>query len=553
MRVSPVVVLSLLAANDVGAVDPFNWQPCPDNKKDPLLQCGYLTVPLDYANNVAANHTIDIAVRRYRTKFPSPQGTIIINPGGPGNAGTPMATASYVALTGGQYDVLGFDPRGVGLSHPIACTKNGFTGAQEAARLAAKSVPFDVDSSETSVSRFGAEFNVKVQRCHVYDGDLLPYLSTALVARDMDAIRAALGESVLHFLGYSYGSLLGATYANLFPDRVGRMALDSVLDPTEYTGSPRWIPRTLVDIDQVFEGFASTCEAAGPKQCPLAAIVANGTSVASAVRNFLAEASDTPLILPAVNDFALLSGADIRTTLFGYMYSPSTWPQAAKYLAQLMQGKAMANPIVDACPKQPSTYRGVNMEFAMYAANDGDSVNFDDQDWTRLFRKAKDVSSLFGPIWVASRLAMKYWTTRPVERYDGPWDASLRQPVLLLQNQVDPITPLRGAEHLADLMGKNAVLVTRDGYGHTTINLPSNCMQSLLIAFFNDGTYPDANTNCAVDAQPFSAHAVENATAPAILTRDVGASSGKHNAGVDPIQAAREAAATLLSDTLAGF
>ncbi|KAF0709570.1 hypothetical protein As57867_005856, partial [Aphanomyces stellatus] len=295
------------------AADPFNWKPCAD-KADPQLQCGSLTVPLNHLHPTK-NQTIDLAVRRYRTNSTTPKGTIVMNPGGPGASGMYLASAKSVTLTGGHYDVLVFDPRGVGASRPIKCSKNGVTAAVEAARLASLTVPYDTDSSPTSMDRYAAEVKAQVRRCEKYDGDYLPYLSTAFVARDMDAIRNALGEPVLNFYGMSYGTFLGITYANLFPSRVGRIALDSVLDPTAYTGpTPDLMLSSATGIDPTLEGFAAACEAVGPSQCALAEPKGKPCGyVLTKIQSLFDATNETPLVVPnGDDDISVLTGTAIR-------------------------------------------------------------------------------------------------------------------------------------------------------------------------------------------------------------------------------------------------
>ncbi|KAF0693821.1 Aste57867_15241 [Aphanomyces stellatus] len=485
-----------LAAND-----PFKWHPCPGTR-DPQLDCGALTVPLDHLN---PNQTIDIAVRRYRTTSLTPKGTIVFCPGGPGNTGVEAAGPKLLHSTGGQHHVVAFDPRGVGASRPVKCTKNGFTGHQEAARLAAKDIPFDTDTSDTSLGRYGAEVQAQVRRCEKYDGAYLKTLSTAYVARDLEAIRVALGADELHYFAYSYGTAVGATYANMFPTRVGKFVLDSVVDPALYTGrTGETIMNYLVDAEAVFEGFAASCQAAGALKCPLAAFATPEASVSTVVRSFLTNLDDAPRVVASTSDdFGILSGANTRRLLGGAMYNPSTWPQVSQYLAALIAGQLPADGVPEVCLPS-SSKRDAGMAGLVYIANDGDNHDGYVVDWDAAFLQSKAISPLAGPLWMANYLGLKYWTTTPTERYDGPWNQKLKHRVLLLNNQVDPVTPLAGAHHLAALMGdENAILVTRDGFGHCTDNLPSRCMHDIVASFFNDAKYPPQDTNCVVDTEPF--------------------------------------------------
>ncbi|ETV74001.1 hypothetical protein H257_11309 [Aphanomyces astaci] len=479
----------------LAAQDPFNWQPCPDTN-DTRVQCGFLKVPLNHLDP-SPDQTIDIAVRRFRVPNAT-KGTILLNPGGPGIPGMPWATGRVAWYLGGQHDVLGFDPRGVGKSRPARCTKNGYTATTEWPKQ--RHLPFDSPTAETSLGRFGAPLKAIVRRCEMYDGDYVKYLSTSFVARDMDLIRAALNESVVNYYGRSYGTVLGATYVNMFPHRVGRVVFESVLDPTVYTGpSSGMLATSTVDADETFDAFANTCEAAGPANCPLA----SEPHVGKRIREFLAKTEETPVIAPtaAGDDFTVVMASEIRDKILFDLYKPEKWLGLARYLNDLLRGQYVSDPVRETCPVTNSSYLGMYMEFPIYIANDGDLERA--QDWNCALREAKQNSPLFGMQFAFYALPAMYWKIRPVERYSGPWNVQLPQPILILQNKIDPVTPLRGARALARLMGSNAVLVTRDGYGHGINRMRSSCIFNAITAFFNNATYPKHNSNCKVDAGPF--------------------------------------------------
>ncbi|RHY59200.1 hypothetical protein DYB34_011429 [Aphanomyces astaci] len=484
-----------LAVAALAAQDPFNWQPCPDTN-DTRVQCGFLKVPLNHLDP-SPDQTIDIAVRRFRVPNAT-KGTILLNSGGPGRPGMFLATENVAWYLGGQHDVLGFDPRGVGKSRPARCTKNDYTATTEWPKVS--SAPFDLPTAGTSLGQFGASLEAVVRRCEMYDGDYIKHLSTSFVARDMDLIRAALNESVVNYYGKSYGTALGATYVNMFPHRVGRIVFESVLDPTVYTGpSSGLVATSTVDADETFDSFANACEAVGQANCPLA----SEPQVGRRVREFLAKTEETPFIAPtaAGDDFSVVTAAQILGNILFELYEPGKWLGLARYLHDLLTDQYVSDPEPDTCPVTNPSYLGMNMEFPIYIANDGELKGA--QDWFRAIREAKKNSPLFGMQFAYEALPAMYWKIRPVERYSGPWNVQLRQPVLILQNKIDPVTPLRGAQALARLMGCNAVLVTRDGYGHGIRNTPTTCIFNAIAAFFNNATYPKHNSNCKVDAGPF--------------------------------------------------
>ncbi|CAK4892869.1 unnamed protein product [Aphanomyces euteiches] len=416
----------------------------------PADECGRLAVPLDHLDpsNPA---TIEIALQRYRTTLPS-KGTILVNPGGPGSSGLSLARPEFLVLTGGEYDILGFDPRGVGASQAALCTQTVYTGIQDARSLKAKPVPFEEPGGETSIDRYAVDYALQVKRCERFDGKLLKYLSTSYVARDMDAIRAALGEQVLHYYGISYGTFLGLTYVNMFPDRVGRIVIDSALDPQLYLGpTPALMSKSATAQDAVFEGFCKACEAAGAQFCPLAT---ESLSVSQRLRSFFKQVAAMPLILSAGDDWTSISSQEIRQQVFDSMEAPSRWPQLADLLQSYLNGTATSPARPASCQAEATTlYSGEDVEWGIYVANDGDNSATTAQDWEDHLKLIQMISPLFGGAWFVQALFAKFWTIRPVERYVGPWNNTLRSRILILNNEKDPETQLEGAQAVAAALG----------------------------------------------------------------------------------------------------
>ncbi|KDO21823.1 hypothetical protein SPRG_12640 [Saprolegnia parasitica CBS 223.65] len=434
-------VLTLAAAS----TDPFHWGPCAGNP-DLRTQCGYLTVPLDHLN--ATNEaTIDIVVQRYQSTAAKPLGTILLNPGGPGASGTALGSPVATFLTGGHV------------------------------------------------------YDQAMARCRHYDGDYLPYLSTAFVARDMDLIRAALGQDHMHYFGFSYGTVLGATYANLFPHRVGRFVIDSVVDATKYSiASASFWAATIASIEDVLDGFAAECEAAGPLVCPLAG---HGTPLGPRLRSFIQ--NFTPKVVRGGYDVVQFTSTDLYTLLLGPMYQPAMWPKLAIDLHQLMQGTYMAPPASDVCPSQLEA-RDLGLNGIPFMGNDIDPTTNTAQSWADGLRAAQKISPIFGGPWLGTLMLIKYWKTTPIERFAGPWNKTLANKILILNNVHDPVTPLVAAEHMHNVFGaNNSVLVVREGYGHiASTSQPSACIHGLVTAYFSHGVLP-TTTFCKVDRGPFAA------------------------------------------------
>ncbi|KAI9319583.1 alpha/beta hydrolase fold-domain-containing protein [Obelidium mucronatum] len=239
----PAFLLSLSSALTVLASEsPFNWTSCP-GKDEVNWKCGRLPVPLDYSNSTF-DKKIDIAISVYKAQVLPSLGTIHFNFGGPGAPGKAilLEIAEYMSfLTGGRYDILGFDPRGVGESSPIVCYKSALHHAYVSAQSAILTAPFASGSTTSLAAK-----------------DILPFLGTTYIARDMDAIRKALGDQVLNYYGFSYGTTLGTVYANMFPKNVGRLIIDGVMNVIGYMTGPLF---EMNDDMADLEALVGTCMA----------------------------------------------------------------------------------------------------------------------------------------------------------------------------------------------------------------------------------------------------------------------------------------------------
>nr|AIG55645.1 secreted protein [Thraustotheca clavata] len=500
MVVNSIAILSILAV--AVADDPFHWGPC-KGQIDLRYECGALTVPLNHLNpNNSA--TIDIAVQRYRSSSPNPLGTILLNPGGPGGPGTVLAQPAFIALTGGEYHVLGFDPRGIGKSKAIRCSKDEFTAWKETQLLRHVDLPFERNLSTSEFEALASNYEPLVERCKHYEGDYLKYLSTAFVARDMDLIREALKQDLMHYMGFSYGTVLGATYANMFPHRVGRFIIDSVVDATKYTGSiPGFWSSCIDNMDDVFDGFAFECESAGPLLCPLAEGSTPRPYLAHKLKLFLDQVELKPLIVQGGNDLVRITSSAIRGQIFQALYSPTSWPVLAYSLSQMMNGTYEAPSTADVCPIDGAG-RDMSLGGLPYMGNDGELESNTLENWVDGFHHAKNSSAYLGGVWIANLVFTKFWSTTPIERFTGPWNHTFSNKVLILSNVHDPVTPLHSAQHMHEIFGSNnSILVVREGYGHgASVSQPSTCMHKIVTDYFTNGVYP-TTTYCKVDYKPF--------------------------------------------------
>ncbi|MBE1498192.1 pimeloyl-ACP methyl ester carboxylesterase [Amycolatopsis lexingtonensis] len=446
----------------------LDWGPCPAGAfPTPDLQCTTMKVPLDYRD--PGGRTIDIAVSRLPSKNPAKRrGVLLTNPGGPGGGGLDYPQLLKLVRMPqdvlDSYDIIGFDPRGVAHSTPVTCDL-------KPEQIAVGNLPYA--NGPADVVKQAALAKQEAKQCaEAKTGSLLPYVTTANTARDMDRIRAALGEAKVSYLGASYGTYLGAVYTTLFPERSDRFVLDSSLGPGGY------------DIDAM-HGFARGMEDRFPDFAKFAAAHPEyglGTTPARVTAKFHE--------LAARLDRAPVEGVDgsvFRGLTFEGLYSTDLAPLAVNWQA-LDQGRPPAPPV------EPVT--GVeNLLASRFAVICGDSA------WPRSIASYQvDVAvarvryPLIGA-GAANIAACAYWAppAEPRVRITGHGPAN----VLMVQNQRDPGTPLSGARKLRAAFGERARMITIDQGGHGAyLFTPSKCGNSLVTAFLVSGQRP-ADTFCA--------------------------------------------------------
>ncbi|KAL1733011.1 Alpha/Beta hydrolase protein [Schizophyllum commune] len=312
---------------------------------DPLnITCGFFEVPLDYADGSIG--TAKLAVARYPAQGER-KGTVFVNPGGPGGSGVEFVLGygpDLSTMVGGGYDVVSWDPRGVGHTEPGApeCLSDDewtalFSGTLETQGLDIKGNLTDGDQVEqfdSHVDEMEAKYQTLGQKC-AESSATLPYLGTAAAARDMVALADYLDPDIqeINYWGFSYGSMLGFVFVNMFPDRVGHVVLDGCMNPLLYANKPttEYYPNDVVDADEAFAGFATACALAGPGSCSLAK---NGTDASEDIKERVKGMLDLAHTLAA-------SGADLsstmtsgqaRTYLFEALAEPTSWASLAAYL-----------------------------------------------------------------------------------------------------------------------------------------------------------------------------------------------------------------------------
>ncbi|MFD8694856.1 alpha/beta hydrolase [Kitasatospora purpeofusca] len=450
----------------------LDWGPCPKEAESPLLECTTLDVPLDYRD--PDGRRIEIAVSRMASKDPAKRrGVLLTNPGGPGAAGlgypAALAAAGLPKDVLDSYDLIGFDPRGVGRSTPVTCDLTPWQqqrGSFPPYAHTAADVAREADNART----------VARQCAGSATGWMLPHTTTANTARDMDRIRAALGESKASYFGTSYGSYLGAAYAAMFPERGDRILLDSNLGPGGYDLEAfRRLGRGTEDRFPDFAEFAAARPRYGLGATP---------QQVTAKFHELADRLDARPV-------GGMDGTLFRGMTFDRLYFEVLMPVLAEAWQALDRGEPVP-------PPPPSE----NLLAARLHVICGDS------HWptkVEVYQRNAAIDRVRYPLVGGSTGSIGPCAFWPRERTEPPVRIDDRGPsnVLMVQNERDPGTPLVGAEELRRALGWRAQLVTADQGGHGVYPFGRNtCVNDAATVFLTTGRRPANDFACAAEARP---------------------------------------------------
>jgi pimeloyl-ACP methyl ester carboxylesterase len=480
------------AVQDVGGG--IDWGPC--DPAGPRLQCARVRVPLDWDR--PHGRMISLSVIRHLASKPERRiGSMFINPGGPGESGVELVRDGFADLDawgGGRFDVVGWDPRGTNASTPVRCFPDE---AAEARFWRGARVPTTPAASE----RYAHRTVALARRCGRISGWLLPHISTADTARDLDHLRGLVGDRKLTYFGMSYGSFLGETYANMFPGRVRAMLLDAVVDPSGWVESAEGRnANTVAPSVDVLDRFLALCEKAGPKRCALAG---GRRTAAERVDRLFARVRRAPIPAPHADPPGRLTYGDLLLTTFTPLRDPSQWPQYAEQLAAAVKGDGSA--LVDAARqvRTPSVLTKASTISDGIQCLDGPARK-PISAWPTVIGHLTEVGPLWGPIlgWWQWAPCAADWPARSTDRYAGPWNRETKNPILLINNRHDPSTGYRNAQRAERLLG-NAVLLTNNGYGHPTFQDPSECIDRWRVRYLVQLNTPPRGTVCRPDRRPF--------------------------------------------------
>ncbi|KAJ5187880.1 hypothetical protein N7449_010874 [Penicillium cf. viridicatum] len=545
------------------------------------FQCARLEVPMDYQRTDGKGRTFALAVVRLPAKVPvtDPRygGAVLINPGGPGGPGTMQAFVAGRDLqliidaeadpketgeeSGNKYfDIIGFDPRGVGsTTPPVMCFPDPVSQRNWGLQVSAEGM---LGSGPDSLQRNWQRTQALNLGCSVFDMSslgadepMMSYINTPLVAQDMltiierhgewrekegqraqiahnnchglDEANAILkrtqwhrGKEPLLYWGRSYGTLLGTTFASLFPERVTRVVLDGVVDMIKYyqgTG-----PNVVADADAIFDRFGQYCNEAGPVVCPF--YVEGGPDAIRAAYWQLEQHilnSSIPVMASVERGPEVVTWTDIKDIQRVAIYQPLlAFPVLADRMTELAKGNAV--PMADfkhgshfgACPSNKCSLAGPwspecatsqdNMLYAMAAIMCSDAeylttrnIEQFQTDWSSLLA---DSASL-GDYWAQLQLSCVGWKAKAKYPFAGPWGAATAHPMLFVSNTLDPVTPLHSAQHMSQIFPGSGLL-QQESEGHTTLTAPSICVAKAIRHYFQTGTLPVVGTLCQADLKP---------------------------------------------------
>jgi len=466
------------------------WKNCTGSNKK--ARCGFIQVPLNWAKPSAG--AIKIAVAINPTKDPQNSPYLLMNPGGPGGSGRDWITEHIDSLgtanLRSNYNIVGFDPRGVGASSAVKCynTKDMKAFLYDPSPYEWGSAQ-DIEFSKSAIKDFGAA-------CLKNTGDLLGHVDTSSAARDMDVIRAVLGSKKLNYLGFSYGTLLGATYAALYPTKVGQFVLDGVVDPT--TTPEEDSINQLIGFQSAMRAYLADCIRVD-LSCPFAGLTVDqsmqkiGTDFLSPLEKNSITTSEKGRELSAGSGF---------TGMIAALYSKDSWQYLTAAFKEVFNKKKQDGRIFLLLADSYNTYNDDTNKFetneneAFKAINCLDSRESEKlSDMLAQNAKAMQVSPVFGKYWQYGGLACHAW---PFSVVPGPKDYSAKKaPTMLVVGTTnDPATPYKQAVNFAHKVLSHGWLLTYEGEGHTAYGSSNACIANTVDDFLIKNKLPSKEKTC---------------------------------------------------------
>lgn len=566
----------------------FNWHTSPAHKHlqyEPCysslgdFQCARLELPLDYWNGTT-NGTLSLAVIRKPAAVPitDPRyaGPLIVNPGGPGGSGVGYVVEAWRSLrhsvdspslddpNGKFFDIMSFDPRGVGFSTPnVRCFADPGLDQGWQLRVMEEGI---LGASDATFGRLWSMAVARAKSCSLplEDGkDIKPYVTTAHAARDMlelveqhgrwreievtrilshgehgchsfsnklvsqtsilDTLKYKPHEEKILYSGGSYGTYLGLTFAAMFPGRIHRLRVDGLVDADDYR-KVLWTDN-LRDTEKEMHQFYYHCARAGYPACSLANSTGETTAagVEARVQNITNSLINDPLPVIGPNP-EVITYSDAKHLIFAGLYSPIvSFPIIANLLSGVEQGNGtlfaellrpyheLTCPVSSETAGETHSKASYDMATGVMASDATVAIacaDGDDQSWmtkeqySQYWKDLAELSPTIGPMWAMFRIYCIHYTARPAYRFTAPFEANTSHPILLIGNTADPVTPLKNAFKMSKGY-PGSVVLTQNSTGHTSGNVYSSCTVDHIRTYFQTGQLPKEGTVCEPDEMPF--------------------------------------------------
>ncbi|KAJ8111546.1 hypothetical protein OPT61_g5881 [Boeremia exigua] len=538
------------------------------------FECAKLALPLDYFNGTFPDEKISVAIAKLPAKVavddPRYGGPILLNPGGPGGPGALFAlsiarslqwvvdAASDPALTEEDarfFDIIGFDPRGIGETQPAATCISDLAAAWS--WKLRESEAGILGSSDAALGRLWSMTHAFGSSCRLALGgndvpDIKRYMTTASVARDMleiverhaeyNALLAAKemhnngrgssrpnnirplytpGKAKLQYWGFSYGTFLGSTFASMFPDRIDRAVLDGVVNEWDYNHSLG--NGSLIDNKKAMDSFYSYCLNSGLKNCPLAKHATTTAEIKERTEKIVNSLYHNPLILDSNEGPEVVTYSDIKSIIFSSIYQPQiTFEILGNLLSQLEAGEGDLIDYLSKAYRPAHTLScGINgtvdpgvaytndvPTFAILCADGIDQQALSLDEFVDYWHLLQEISPAAGDVWAMLRMKCAAWKITASYKFGGEFGGNTSHPILFVSNTADPVTPLRSGRIMHSKFPNSALLVN-DQAGHCSFSATNICAFEKIKAYFQTGALPTKNTLCVPPPSAFSLNSTD--------------------------------------------
>ena len=451
------------------------------------LQCAKVKAPLDWANT--NGEQIELALVKQPALGGAPQGSLFVNPGGPGASGVQYLSSGVDAAAGRAlqqaFDVISWDPRGVGQSSAVSCLDDAemdewLFGEGDTSGLEQGTQEW-VDAALKENKKYG-------EACLEATGPLLGHVDTASTVQDLDMLRAIVGDDKLNYLGYSYGTYIGARYADAYPNRVGKIVLDGAMDPT--SSEAETVREQTRGFELALRAYMTDC--LSRKECPVSGTV---DEAMAQWRAMLDAVEAQPL---TGSDGRKLSSGTLLTAIITPLYSQANWPYLDQLYTSVHEGDAdVALSLADFYYDRVDGIYQSNLITAFGAINCLDSPRQLPLNLERMRAEAAELEQIAPTIGAFQGYGDVSCAAWPVEGVDSrpPVQAAGAAPILVIGTTGDPATPLRWAESLASQL-ESGVLLTYEGEGHIAYG-NSACVNGIVDEYFLTGRTPENGARCA--------------------------------------------------------